>query len=145
MFGFQGLKPNLVNLKKEPTLLFVTRGIIGVIGFILSPLTWWNDLFVNFPLSYAFAYLIGSLLRLFVLISKDLFINLFMVGYFLTNLIGFLMMHYSVFGVTRSKVGSFKTEVLVSAFYTLVILVCFKIGLSNLAKALGIFPSWVKP
>jgi hypothetical protein len=145
MFGFQGLKPNLVHLKKETTLSFVTRGVIGVIGFILSPLTWWNDLFVNVPLSYAFAYLIGSLLRLFVLISKDLFINLFMVGYFLTNLIGLLMMHYSVFGVRRGKVGSFKTEVLVSAFYTLVILVCFTIGLSNLAKALSIFPSWVKP
>jgi len=116
-----------------------------VIGFILSPLTWWNDLFVNVPLSYAFAYLTGSLLRLFFLINKDLFINLFMVGYFLTNLIGLLMMHYSVFGVGRSKIGSFKTEVLISAFYTLVILVCFKIGLSNLAKALSIFPPWVKP
>ena len=145
MFGFHGLKPNLVHLKKEATLSLVTRGVIGVIGFILSPLTWWNDLFVNVPLSYAFAYLTGSLLRLFVLISKDLFINLFMVGYFLTNLIGFLMMHYSVFGVRKGKKGSFKTEVLISAFYTLVILVCLKLGLSSLAEALRIFPSWVKP
>ncbi len=30
-------------------------GIVAVIGYLLSPLSWWNDLFVNVPLAYLFA------------------------------------------------------------------------------------------
>ena len=28
-------------------------GLLGFIGFLLSPLSWWNDLFVNVPLAVA--------------------------------------------------------------------------------------------
>jgi len=30
-----------------------------LIGFMLSPLSWWNDLFVNVPLAIAFAWLVS--------------------------------------------------------------------------------------
>ncbi len=30
-------------------------GIVAVVGYLLSPLSWWNDLFVNVPLAYLFA------------------------------------------------------------------------------------------
>jgi hypothetical protein len=80
---------------------YLRRGTIGVVGFILSPLSWWNDPFVNFPLSYGFAWLLGRFLSLFVGVHKWLFVNLFIGGYFLTNLVGFLMIHYSVFGFKK--------------------------------------------
>ena len=32
---------------------------LGVIGFLLSPLSWWNDLLVNIPLAVAFAWVVS--------------------------------------------------------------------------------------
>jgi len=41
--------------KKRVILRVLLRGTLGVAGFILSPLSWWNDVIVNFPLAYGFA------------------------------------------------------------------------------------------
>lgn len=123
----------------------VLRGSIGVTGFILSPLSWWNDLFVNFPLAYGFAWSIGGLLSVFMVIHRWLFVNLFVAGYFLTNLIGFLMIHYSIFGLKAAKRGSIKKQVLVSLFYTLVIVAFFGMGICTPERGCSVFPSWVKP
>jgi len=32
-------------------------GILLVLGFMLSPFSWWNDLFFNLPIAYGFGYL----------------------------------------------------------------------------------------
>jgi hypothetical protein len=125
-----------------PVLL---RGTIGVAGFILSPLSWWNDLFVNFPLAYGFAWGIGGLLSVFMVIHRWLFVNLFVAGYFLTNLIGFLMIHYSIFGLKAAKRGSIKKQVLVSVCYTLVIVAFFGMGICSPEGGCSVFPSWVEP
>ena len=77
----------------------VSRGIIGLIGFILSPLSWWNDAVVNFPLAYAFAWVVGKFISPLMVVHTWMFVNLFIVGYFMTNLAGFLMLHYSVWGM----------------------------------------------
>ena len=66
---------------------------MAFIGFILSPLTWWNDLFVNLPLAFGFAYVIGFILSPFVPVTVLLFIGLMAIGYFLSNMLGFLLMH----------------------------------------------------
>lgn len=34
-------------------------GTLAFIGFMLSPLSWWNDLFVNVPLALGFAWLVS--------------------------------------------------------------------------------------
>jgi hypothetical protein len=36
-----------------------TGGVLALVGYMLSPLSWWNDLFVNVPLALGFAWLIG--------------------------------------------------------------------------------------
>ena len=64
----------------------VSGGILGIIGFMLSPLSWWNDLFVNVPLALAFAWLISFLYRPAFEVSL-------IVGYWLTNVLGFVLMH----------------------------------------------------
>ncbi|NCQ65848.1 MAG: hypothetical protein AUJ41_04080 [Candidatus Pacebacteria bacterium CG1_02_43_31] len=60
-------------------------GTLTLVGFILSPLSWWNDLFVNFPLSYIIAFPFG-------LINKSLFQPAFIGAYWLTNILGLLLM-----------------------------------------------------
>ena len=122
----------------------ILRGSVGVAGFILSPLSWWNDLFVNFPLAYGFAWGIGGLLSVFMTIHKWLFVNLFVAGYFLTNLIGFLMIHYSIFGLKAAKRGSILKQVLVSISYTLVIVAFFGMGICSPEEGCNVFPSWVE-
>lgn len=32
-------------------------GLITAVGYVLSPLSFWNDMLVNIPLAYGFAYL----------------------------------------------------------------------------------------
>jgi len=59
-------------------------GIIGFVGFLLSPLSWWNDLFVNIPLALAFAWLVSW-------INPRLFATSFVVGYWATNVVGLIM------------------------------------------------------
>lgn len=132
-------------LKRHRAFSIFLRGSLGVIGFILSPLSWWNDLFVNVPLSFAFAWGVGKFLKLFIDIHQWLFINLFVVGYFLTNLLGFLMLHFSVFGLKRARAGSLKTQALVSLIYTAVILAFFSLNICNPEQGCKVFPSWVQP
>jgi len=31
---------------------WLTGGVLTTLGFIRSPLSWWNDLFVNLPIAY---------------------------------------------------------------------------------------------
>lgn len=99
---------------------------MAVIGFILSPLSWWNDLLVNIPLAYGFALLFGF-------ISKSLFWPALIIGYWLTNVIGFLLMHHGLRHVmTKAKERNFKKEVwnstLISLGYTAIIIIAIKLG-----------------
>jgi hypothetical protein len=57
------------------------RGIFFVgLGYLLSPLCWWNDLVFNLPIAYGFGYLCR-------LISPDLLIPGAIAGYWLSNII----------------------------------------------------------
>jgi hypothetical protein len=98
----------------------IKGGFLTVIGYILSPLSWWNDPFVNFPI----AYLFGSL---FSLISRKLFIPFMIIGYWLTNIIGLILMHHGVSNILKGQnAGSPRKRlisiILVSTLYTLLIL-----------------------
>ena len=64
----------------------IRGGVVVVIGYLLSPLSWWNDLFINIPLAYLFASLIS-------LASCRLFAPGMVVGYWLTNVVGLFMLH----------------------------------------------------
>lgn len=56
-----------------------------LIGYLLSPLTWWNDLLVNLPLAWAVASAVSWL-------SPRLFAPALVAAYWLTNLLGLLLM-----------------------------------------------------
>jgi Na+/proline symporter len=104
----------------------ITGWSMTIVGFILSPLSWWNDVIVNIPLAYLFALPFG-------LIHKKIFLPAMIVGYWLTNIIGFILMHHGVRQImTDAKQKSFKTELIkngiISLVYTAIIIFCIQMG-----------------
>ncbi len=88
------------------------------IGYLLSPLSWWNDLFINFPLAYLFACLCS-------LFSSRLFIPGIIAGYWLTNITGLLFIHFAslrLAGVKRFTRRQWLINGLISTGYSLLIL-----------------------
>ncbi|BAY30283.1 hypothetical protein NIES2107_21270 [Nostoc carneum NIES-2107] len=75
---------NLENVPK--TLLQKVRGgFLLVIGYLLSPLCWWNDLVFNLPIAYVFGYVCS-------LFSSKLMMPGIIIGYWLSNIVGILLM-----------------------------------------------------
>ena len=62
------------------------RNTIFFIGWVLSPLTFWNDAFVNIPLSYLLANILVRFIR------AD-FLLLVLIAYWFTNALGLYMMY----------------------------------------------------
>ncbi len=100
----------------------VQNSLLVVIGYILSPFSWWNDLLVNIPLAYGFALP-------FALVNDALFLPAFMIGYWLTNLLGFWLMHLGVSHWIQVHPHSRKSDILFSVFYTILIGMCVLLGL----------------
>jgi hypothetical protein len=78
--------------------------LISLIGFLLSPISWWNDLLINIPLAY-----IMSLP--FAWIDERLFLPAMMLSYWITNIIGLLMMHHGISGFYKEIIFIDKEEV----------------------------------
>jgi hypothetical protein len=66
-------------------------GVLGLIGFMLSPLSWWNDAFVNLPLALAFAWGISACSS--AAWRERVFQISLVAGYWFTNVLGFVLMH----------------------------------------------------
>ena len=60
-------------------------GVVATVGFLLSPLSWWNDPIVNIPLALGFAWAVSWFYR-------EAFAASFVVGYWLTNIIGLVLL-----------------------------------------------------
>ena len=97
--------------------------ILVTTGFILSPLSWWNDLVVNVPLAYLFSLP-------FSLINEHLFLPAFILGYWLTNLLGFLMLHRGGEGlIYRRRLSiSVQRSLLVSVLYSVIMIIFVFVG-----------------
>jgi len=96
-----------------------------MIGFLLSPLSWWNDLFVNVPLALAFAWAVG-----FVWPSG--FAASFIAGYWLTNVLGLVLLQKGARRALTDQPALYSRkellkDLVVSLFYTLVIVVLIKL------------------
>lgn len=93
------------------------------LGFILSPLSWWNDAVVNLPLTYLLALP-------FSLIDERFFLVAFILGYWLSNLLGFLMLYWGGEGfIYRSRATiSVKHSVVVSVVYSFIVIFLVLVG-----------------
>ncbi|MCG2675895.1 hypothetical protein L6304_01720 [bacterium] len=104
----------------------VKRGILAIIGYILSPLSWWNDFIVNIPLAYVFAFPFG-------LLSKKLFLPMMILGYWITNIVGFMLIQHGVEDLIAKEKSKYtkralKKDILISIIYTIVIIIFVKMG-----------------
>jgi len=104
-------------------------GMLGTIGFLLSPLSWWNDLFVNFPIAYAFACAANF-------IHKGSFLGAFIAFYWATNVLGLILLQKGLEGMlgdpekTKKYSGkNFFRDTLLSLVYTLLIIILVKLGI----------------
>lgn len=120
----------------------LTGGLLGVIGFMLSPLSWWNDAFVNLPLALGFAWLVSfpcpAAWRVVV------FDAALIAGYWLTNVLGLVLLHKGARRLlAREEKADTRRELLkdlgVSLGYTALILVLLKLGV--LKPIQGYFPN----
>jgi hypothetical protein len=103
-------------------------GFFLVLGYLLSPLCWWNDLLFNLPIAYGFGYMCS-------LFSPKLLIPCSIIGYWLSNVVGILLMQLGSVDVFQNepKERNLKKELFTglvsSTVFTLVIilLIQFKI------------------
>lgn len=97
------------------------NGIVAGVGWLLSPLSWWNDLVFNVPLAYLFSLP-------FSLLDERLYIPTFIVGYWLTNVLGLVLLHKGVLGMVRKRKASWRRDLLVATAYTIVIALVAVLG-----------------
>ena len=57
------------------------------IGYMLSPLSWWNDLFFNLPIALVFGYGVSW-------INSHWFMPGTVIGYWLSNVLGMVMIQF---------------------------------------------------
>lgn len=80
----------------------IINTFLTVFGFLLSPLSWWNDLVFNIPISYFLAYPFG-------LINKEYFYVALITIYWATNILGVVFMQIGVRGLIK-KEGKIKMK-----------------------------------
>ncbi len=98
----------------------IAHAVLGGVGFLLSPLSWWNDAVVNLPLAYAFGTAAEHLF-------PGHFGGAVILGYWMTNVAGLVMLHTGASRAlcrtppcryTRRMLGK---DLAVSALYTVLI------------------------
>jgi hypothetical protein len=102
----------------------ITGGVLATIGYILSPLSWWNDMFVNVPLAILFAWVVSA-------VYPPAFDAAAVVGYWLTNVLGFVLMHKGAQQMLSHENARYSRreiikDVLISLAYTLLIVALIK-------------------
>lgn len=110
---------------------FMKGGALFFIGYILSPVSLWDDVFVNIPISYVLALIVKHY-------SAAAFLPSMILIYWLTNLIGFLCMRKGL-GEMRShgnetkKPHAFTNDLIASVAYTFVLVALVKMNILQMA------------
>jgi hypothetical protein len=88
--------------------------VIAAIGFVLSPLSWWNDLVVNVPLAYLFAWSLSTW-------DERLYVPAFVLGSLLTNIAGLVLLHKGIAGAVVDRKTSLKWDLVMATGYSALI------------------------
>ncbi len=98
------------------------------VGWLLSPLCWWNDLVINLPLAWGFA-------KVLEMVRPAWFTPGLVLGYWLSNVLGILLMQSGALTVFRNgeEPADPRRELwsglATASLYTLVILLLVRSGL----------------
>ncbi len=101
------------------------RNTVFFIGWLLSPLTFWNDAFINIPLSYLAASMVVKLFGVDFLITVIVF-------YWISNFIGLSMMYASGKYIVQNTKGMLKeliSLIVTITVYTAILMVLGKFGI----------------
>jgi hypothetical protein len=96
----------------------IWHGFLIFLGFWLSPLSPWNDIFTNIPLAYLFGII-------FSFSIDSLFLPMVVLGYWLSNILGFILMHYGYVKIGNEEYSfrnHWKSYVLATTIYTFLII-----------------------
>ncbi|MBD2162740.1 hypothetical protein H6F46_18810 [Limnothrix sp. FACHB-1083] len=111
-------------------------GLLVVVGYLLSPLCWWNDLIFNLPIAYGFGALCNWLI-------PHGFFGGAIVGYWLSNVVGILMMQFGATEMVQKEDQnkSFRktlvTGLLSSTAYTILVVALVQFGILTLPDGLS--------
>ncbi|MFZ4641354.1 MAG: hypothetical protein ACOYMP_13275 [Nodosilinea sp.] len=124
--GAGSIAPTVETTASPSLLRRLWGGGLVVVGYLLSPLCWWNDLAINLPLALAFGYLTsrpfpGAMVPLTVL------------GYWLTNVVGFMLMQQGAITALKKSGASsnqaWRHGLITSTLYTLAIALLLQLHL----------------
>jgi len=101
-------------------------GLVAALGYILSPLSPWNDAFVNVPIALVFAKLASSLLDMNEFLA-------FQIGYMLSNMAGMVLLALGAAGLT-SRAELDKRRLLTASAASLL----YSLAASLILSALGV-------
>lgn len=101
---------------------------IACIGFILSPLSWWNDPFINIPIAYSLAWIVSFY-------NQRTFLPVFVGSYLATNVLGLMFLHIGIRKALSKadaqnvtyRIKDFLKDLAISIFYTLLIVALVKL------------------
>jgi hypothetical protein len=104
----------------------VSGGTVAFIGYMLSPLSWWNDLYVNWPLALVCAWVISWF-------YKPAFTASLVLAYWLSNVLGFVLMQKGGAKIISEENPPYSRrslwrDIVISLLYTLVMVVLVKMG-----------------
>lgn len=109
------------------------RFTVLIIGYFLSPFSWWNDIYFNFPVAYI-------LTIPFVKYCNAPFTATLLFFYWLSNVIGLVMMHFSSkLLLIKRKVSltqEAKNVFIVSTLYSIIYYLLINFGLISI-------PDWL--
>lgn len=134
-FELFSLKLLPLKFSKVLTLKRLRGGALFAVGYLLSPLCWWNDLIFNLPVAYGFGYVCS-------LISAHWLLPGLIAGYWLSNVVGFVLMQFgAVEAIQKSaQPPNPRKELLMgiasSTAYTLVILALVQLQILDLHSLL---------
>ncbi|WP_026731104.1 hypothetical protein [Fischerella sp. PCC 9605] len=106
----------------------IRGGFFLVIGYLLSPLCWWNDLVFNLPIAYFFGYICS-------LFEPKLFMPSVIIGYWISNIIGIILMQAGAIDIfqnqpqERNLKKELLTSLLSSTIYTFIILALIQLNI----------------
>ena len=112
-------------------------GLLVGIGYLLSPLCWWNDLIFNLPIAYFFGYICS-------LFSPDLLVPCSFAGYWISNIAGILLMQVGAVDILQGQPQerNLKKDLLIgiasSTAYTIAILALIQLKIIDIP---GLFAS----
>jgi hypothetical protein len=110
-------------------------GFLMLVGYLLSPLCWWNDLIINLPVAYGFGYLCRW-------VSVDWFFPGAIAGYWLSNLVGIVMMQFGAMDMLQNQPQprnlrkELLTGIATSTAYTVVIVAIVQFKVIDLSAIL---------